>query len=404
IAPVVASKLPSNATDIVVGNGFTCALASGALSCVGEILPGVPAQQILGVPTDIRFVAAGGVTTCVIRESGAVLCWGGNFGGVLGRGTFDYRAVPNKFVEGLNARGAMTLIVSNASPRIGESITANATVPGPSVTGSVQFDVDGETIPGCASVAVVSGVATCTATLSKAGPQQLRARYAGSATLPSLVAARAIVVTGNVASTVELLIPKLIARGESTFVLIRTTGDATAIPTGEVAVSAGDKTCVAQLDATGQGWCTFTFDTRRVDQTASADYRGDARFRAATASQIFHVVAQMDINADGQVDLSDALMAIRHSAGMVGAALLVPSAPAATRVDENDVRARLDTMRYRGLDIDLDGEVSLTTDLLIFVRYLSGLRGSDLVSGALGRFALRRNPQEIEAQLRFLID
>ncbi|HEY6222219.1 MAG TPA: RCC1 domain-containing protein, partial [Gemmatimonadales bacterium] len=39
-------------------------------------------------------LAAGGYHTCGLASAGAASCWGLNFLGQLGRGTFDYSAVP----------------------------------------------------------------------------------------------------------------------------------------------------------------------------------------------------------------------------------------------------------------------------------------------------------------------
>ena len=53
----------------------------------------------------------------------------------------------------------------------------------------------------------------------------------------------------------------------------------------------------------------------------------------------------------------------------------------------------------RPLDVDGDGRYDALTDGLLAIRYLSGITGPDLVSGALGANATRRDPGAISAYL-----
>lgn len=403
LVPVNASQLPANADDIAIGNSFTCVLSGGVVSCVGYFLPNATFQQVVGVPTDIRAIAAGNFTICAIRNNGKVVCWGSNFSGMLGRGGFSYRPIPAQFVEGVNARGPMVLALRNEQPVVGEVVSFDATVPGPSVTGRVEFSIGDQVIDGCAAIPVSGGTATCQTASLTGGAKIARAVYSGSETLPGLVAEKAFVVTGAGTSAVALSIPPFIVRGEFTRVVVEVSGSQATVPTGEVFVSAGTSSCVALLDGAGRGYCDFFFDTLSLDRQATANYRGDGNYRVAASTSTFHVIRRADVNADGQVDTFDMLLMMRHFAGMRGDAL-VDSRPSARRSRAEDIGAAIEWLRFRGGDVDLDGEVLVTTDMLLLLRYVNDQRGAELVRGALGRFAFRTNPSEIEAQLRFLLE
>ena len=51
------------------------------------------------------------------------------------------------------------------------------------------------------------------------------------------------------------------------------------------------------------------------------------------------------------------------------------------------------------MDIDGNGRIEATTDGLLMMRYMLGIRGSALVSGALGAGASRTLPADIENYL-----
>ncbi|MFO0661307.1 MAG: hypothetical protein U0165_15960 [Polyangiaceae bacterium] len=85
-------------TQVAVGAGFTCSLLSdGTVRCWGtgnEGELGLGANQTVAtsptqVPglTDVVELAGGGLTTCVRRATGEVLCWGYNMFGAVGNGT-----------------------------------------------------------------------------------------------------------------------------------------------------------------------------------------------------------------------------------------------------------------------------------------------------------------------------
>ncbi len=98
LVPVAVAGPAGDATDIALGGEHTCALLrSGNLRCWGS-----NARGQLGIPgaggstSPVNVVAAGGGIvsvatgsehTCILKNSGTVLCWGANSNGQLGIGS-----------------------------------------------------------------------------------------------------------------------------------------------------------------------------------------------------------------------------------------------------------------------------------------------------------------------------
>jgi alpha-tubulin suppressor-like RCC1 family protein len=98
------------ATQVSCGNGFTCAVVSGAAKCWGKNDQGqlgngsnvsspVPVD-VFGLSVGVIGVAAGFDHACAVTTAGAITCWGGNSHGQLGNGTTTDSAFPVG-VEGL---------------------------------------------------------------------------------------------------------------------------------------------------------------------------------------------------------------------------------------------------------------------------------------------------------------
>lgn len=100
---------------------------------------------------------------------------------------------------------------------------------------------------------------------------------------------------------------------------------------------------------------------------------------------------------------TDGVLLMRYLLGIRGTALVdaATGAPAA-RTSATDVAAWLDTMRL-AFDVDGDGQVRSTTDGLLVMRYLLGLRGSALIAGAVPAGAPRSTGPDIEAYLGLLM-
>lgn len=67
----------------------------------------------VAVSGGLTFVTlvAGGLDACGLTPNGAAYCWGHNFYGEVGDGTFDHRSVPTRVAGGLRFR---TIAIGNS--------------------------------------------------------------------------------------------------------------------------------------------------------------------------------------------------------------------------------------------------------------------------------------------------
>ena len=85
--------------------GGCAAHENGSLSCWGQSLTDAKtpyAQPTTIVPSGVREIAAGYEHACLMTDTGTVACWGSNYSGELGDGTFEDRESPAP-VLGLDA-------------------------------------------------------------------------------------------------------------------------------------------------------------------------------------------------------------------------------------------------------------------------------------------------------------
>ena len=396
LIPVAATLLPSNPSQIVVGYGYTCALAAGQIWCVGSLI-GSSSGTPLPFPNDIVALSRSG-GLCAIRASGVVLCWGDNMWGQLGRGSASYRTQPNDFVPKLNLWGDAT-ISTHAGPFLpGDELTLTATLPGPSVTGTVTFKIDGVVVPECASVPVGSQGATCTITVPIFGSHTIAIEYSGDANHPALTAQKAISVTGAATNVTSLTLPPLIVKGQTATISVQVAG-AAGTPSGDVTISGTGVNCVVTLVG-GVGNCNLVATVLGVGVQLTASYGGSVTYRPTSGVGVLNVVAAFDANADGVRDARDGLIFARYLLGIRGAALLDGiDNTGALRPTVGAIAAYLDTVK-NSLDIDLDGRWLPTTDGVLLVRYMLGLRGAALTAGAIGNNAFRTAPALVESYIR----
>ncbi|MBL8310741.1 MAG: S8 family serine peptidase [Burkholderiales bacterium] len=123
----------------------------------------------------------------------------------------------------------------------------------------------------------------------------------------------------------------------------------------------------------------------------------------------YHGGAGASLNVDGNTTgapasaTTDGVLLMRYLLGLRGTALVdAATGSPAVRTSAIDVAAWLDTMRL-AFDVDGDGQVLAMTDGLLVMRYLLGLRGSALISGATTSGAPRATAPDIEAYLGLLM-
>jgi len=101
--------------------------------------------------------------------------------------------------------------------------------------------------------------------------------------------------------------------------------------------------------------------------------------------------------------LSDGVLVIRYLFGLTGTPLTTGALGAtATRSDPTAIKAYLDGMRTV-LDVDGSGTADALTDGLLIVRYLFGLRGDALIAGAIDPLATRKTDTDIEGYIQSLM-
>jgi alpha-tubulin suppressor-like RCC1 family protein len=152
--PVDVVGLSNHVTALAAGDFYTCALTasggavcwgsngSGQLGNAGYSDPSTPVD-VLGLPSDIKALAAGGSSTCALTTTGGAICWGS--AGQLGDGSpwdSNMPKVVAGFMNGvaaLSVGGDHTCAVTiaggikcwgaNDSGQIGDGTTTNSSIP-----------------------------------------------------------------------------------------------------------------------------------------------------------------------------------------------------------------------------------------------------------------------------------
>ena len=114
-------------------------------------------------------------------------------------------------------------------------------------------------------------------------------------------------------------------------------------------------------------------------------------------------VLTLDIDLNGKGDaLTDGLLILRYMFGLTGTLLIsgaIGSGAMLTTAPEITQRL-VDVTPI--LDADGNGKVDALTDGLLFIRYMFGLRGSSLVAGAIGPGAMRSTAPAVELYIQSL--
>ena len=115
------------------------------------------------------------------------------------------------------------------------------------------------------------------------------------------------------------------------------------------------------------------------------------------------VSATWDFDMNGQVDaLTDGLLLLRHMFGLRDASLTNGVVSPDSSLTAAEVELSVESS-YSIADIDDNGDVDALTDGLLLLRFLFGLRGENLVGGAIAVDASRTDSADIEAYIESLI-
>lgn len=137
---------------------------------------------------------------------------------------------------------------------------------------------------------------------------------------------------------------------------------------------------------------------------AETDNRQGLNFGIDLVSVTVPVTLDVDasITASKYDALTDGLLIIRYLFGLTGPSLTSGAlGGTAARSDPAAIKTYLDTFRP-ALDIDGNGTADALTDGLLILRYMFGLRGSPLIAGAVDPLGTRTTAPAIEAYLATL--
>ena len=154
--PTPVTGLHSGVSAIAAGGNHTCALNSkGAVVCWGQNSPGQLGDgtnvdrhaptPVAGLTSGVSAIAAGGSHACALKSTGAVVCWGANWGGQIGDGTTENPHTPTPVVSlmsgvsaiaagenhtcALKSTGAVVCWGDNDTGRLGDGTQGNRRVP-----------------------------------------------------------------------------------------------------------------------------------------------------------------------------------------------------------------------------------------------------------------------------------
>lgn len=132
-APVDVSGLTSGVSSIAAGVLFSCAVLNGGVQCwgfnvAGQLGDGTTTQRLTPVPVNglssgVIVVVAGQNHACALTTTGGVNCWGSNWSGELGDGSYTQRLTPVD-VSGLTS--GVTALAAGANHTC--AITSGGTV------------------------------------------------------------------------------------------------------------------------------------------------------------------------------------------------------------------------------------------------------------------------------------
>ena len=294
---------------------------------------------------------------------------------------------------------ASVAITPNFNPSAeGQTIvfTARVTATGSTPTGVVDF-FDGST-PICAGVALASSLVPCATSTLVPGAHSITAIYRGDSSYAAVASIPWIQTINREWS--DLLLVTKSGGGDGT-VVSSPPGIACGSQCRQPYAFAADVTLIATPTASSAftGWSGPCSGTGECRVKVSGITSVSATF-APKQDSPFH----LDIDGNKAYDpLTDGLLIVRYLFGIRGAAMTSGAlGVGATRTDPAEITARLDNFKL-ALDVDGNGVVEALTDGLMIFRYMIGLRGDGLVARNVGAGATRVTAAQIEAYLKALM-
>ena len=300
-----------------------------------------------------------------------------------------------------------TALGASTNPSVfGQSVTLTATVTGSAPTGTATFNDGATTL--CNAVALAGGQAPCLTSALGVGSHSLTAVYSGDGNNAGSTGSPLTQTVNKAATTTTISAhtpnPSSLGAPIAVTASVAVTAPGAGTPTGTITVSDGSANCVITLPATGCNLIPLSAGAT----TLTATYAGDGSFLGSVSPGVGHTVttaalATLDVDASITATrydaLTDGLLTIRYLFGLTGSPLTTGAlGSTATRTDPAAIKAYLDGMGL-ALDIDDDGRADALTDGLLITRYLFGLRGNSLIAGAVGPQAKRKTAPDIEAYL-----
>jgi hypothetical protein len=151
-----------------------------------------------------------------------------------------------------------------------------------------------------------------------------------------------------------------------------------------------------------------TAEIRRIviDGTAAASIPEDfilGKVLVKSAAPTALLDVDLSVTSTKYDALTDGLLVMRYLFGLTGSALTTGAlGSTASRTDPAAIKSYLDGIRT-ALDIDGNGTADALTDGLLILRYMFGLRGDALIANAVDPAATRKTAAAIEAYIQTLV-
>lgn len=422
--PVAVVSLAGSVSSATAGLSHTCARIGSVLQCwgtntYGQLGDGTTTTRASPVTLSglsVSSIGAGYQHTCATTLVGGVKCWGYNVSGQLGNGatSFTAQATPVD-VTGLGSGIATVAAGANSSCALTSPGGLKCWGQNPG-NGSATNSTTPVDVTGLANgVAIVSpgGSSTCAMTTSggvkcwgyngqgAVGDGTTTDRYApvdvvGLNSGVTSIAAGAAHVCALVSGGVKCWGDNTQAQiGDGTMVARTVPTDVAGLTSGVVAIAAGAQFNCALLTGGGVK-CWGDNQAGQIGDgtvgyatTATGYIAGQSLTRPLAVADAPTVTAERD-----------AMIISRYLLGLTGSALTDGNVLGndASRTDPAQLMAYLNTIRPL-LDIDGDTEFKSTTDGLLLMRYLLGVRGNALIAGAIGTGATRIAAVDVENYL-----